>query len=87
MASDVRCECRQAGCAELLPLAREQRADLHGDPRVRAVAPGHVADPGTVVLLERPGYWLVRTIAPDDESDDPSALSFPTSDPPAGPSS
>lgn len=83
MAPDVRCECGEPGCEEVLPVAHER----HADPRVRMVAPGHVSDSGTVILLERPTYWLVRSIAPDDESDDPSALSFPTSDPPAGPSS
>ena len=83
----VRCECGSPDCDEVLPLSHARKEQLKRDPRVRIVAPGHIADSGTVVLIERPSYWVVRTIAPADEDDDPSALSFPTSDPPAGASS
>jgi hypothetical protein len=87
MSERTRCECRRPGCEELLPVSSERRARLKSDARVRIVAPGHMLDSGTVVLIERPDYWVVRTIAAADEDDDPSALSFPTSDPPAGASS
>ena len=87
MSERTRCECGRPECEELLPVSAERRASLKSDARVRIVAPGHVLDSGTVVLIEKPDHWVVRTIAPDDEDDDPSALSFPTSDPPAGASS
>ena len=75
------CQCGQPGCDEQLDVpasARVGGGDGHG---MRAVAPGHVDD-GDVVVRECDGYWLVRT---PDAGDDPSALSFPASDPPPGP--
>src|ERR671927_81611 len=63
----VRCECGSPDCDEVLPLSHARKEQLKRDPRVRIVAPGHIADSGTVVLIERPSYWVVRTIAPADE--------------------
>jgi hypothetical protein len=79
-AETVPCQCGQPGCQEQLQVPAAARVGGHG---LRAVAPGHVGD-GDVVVRECDGYWLVRV---PDAGDDPSALSFPASDPPPGPGS
>jgi hypothetical protein len=78
----VHCQCGRQACDVELDVPAHTAAAA-ANLRLRAVAPGHVGD-RDVVVDEHDGYWLVRSIDPPD-GDDPSALSFPASDPPPGP--
>jgi len=82
--ASVSCECGEATCGARIELAHGERPRAAQHPHYRIVAPGHVQD-GDVLVDDRDDYWIVRRTDPEEDADDPSALSFPASDPPAGP--
>ena len=82
MAPDtIACQCSDPACEERVP-ARPAGGRLG----VRIVAPGPV-DGSDGVVEDHGDHWLIRSLDPINGDDDPSALSFPASDPPPGPGS
>jgi len=57
---DLICECGSANCVDRIALAPSEYEQLRADPRMFAVAPGHVTPDVEKVVEERKGYDIVQ---------------------------